>query len=157
MGRSAKNRRAWSAGSRRSSLMDLPKPAVHAVPCCTPRSKGGGRDRLWLLRGDRDGFGLLQRFQPRIDLLREQRQMVHRVLMLHRPGMAHHQKVRHSAAMLDEVDDLIVDLIGSAAEHYPRVDQIQHAARRHLDHTAVFGKASWLALTLQYTDIVLDR
>src|SRR6266446_330527 len=63
-----------------------------------------------LLRGDGDGIRLLQRLQPRINLLREQREISHRIVMRHRPRMAHHQKIGHAAAMLDEIDDLVIDL-----------------------------------------------
>ena len=72
-------------------------------------------------------------------------------------GLAHHQEVAHAAAVVAEIDDLVVDLVGRAAEHDAGVDQILHAAAAHVDDAAVLGEAARRRLAAQHARVVLDR
>ena len=74
-----------------------------------------------------------------------------------KPGLAHHEEVAEAAAMRGEVGDLGIDLIGRAAEHDGGIDQLLHAARRHVDDAAVLGEAARRGLALQQPGVVHHR
>src|SRR5262249_30145972 len=63
----------------------------------------------------------------------------------------------HAAAVLTEVDDLGIDLIGRAAEHDCGVDQVLHTGGMHVDEATVPGPAALALFAAQDAGIVLDR
>jgi DNA repair exonuclease SbcCD nuclease subunit len=109
-----------------------------------------------LLCSDRNRLRLAELFEPRINLMREDGQVLDGVLMRHWSGMAHHQEISHSAAVIDEIGDLPLNLIRRAAEHHAGINQILYAALGHLHDAAVLRVAARPPFAFQYTDIVLD-
>src|SRR5215218_200207 len=65
--------------------------------------------------------------QARQHFPREQGEVVDRLLVREPAGLRHHQKIAHPAAVFAEIDDLVVDLVGRAAEQDAGLDQILHA------------------------------
>src|SRR5262249_40944161 len=81
--------------------------------CCWP----GGLSRICeraLRRRRRLRAWLLVFLEPRQHLVREQREIIDRILVREAAGMAHHDEVAHAAAIFAELDDLGINLIGRA-------------------------------------------
>jgi uncharacterized protein YbjT (DUF2867 family) len=74
---------------------------------------------------------LLVLLQPRQHVLCEARQVADRILLAEEAGVAHHQEVAHTAAVFAEAHDLVVRLIGRAAEQDTGIDQVLHAGAMH--------------------------
>src|SRR5215471_8645570 len=85
---------------------------------------------------------LLIFFEPRENLVGEQRQVLDRVGVRHGARMAHHQEISHPAAILAKIDDLIVDLRRRAAEQNGGIYQFLYARAAHIDDASILGVAA---------------